>query len=187
MFATFHWGHKMHLKRQYLFGTTILDAANSDTEVGEIVVTGSRIVRPNQDAPTQVQVVSSEAIENTGEVNLGEILRTLPAAGVSSLTPTNSNFFTQGNGVATVNLRNLGEDRTLVLVNGRRFVAGLPGTQVVDFNSLPTEFIDRVDVVTGGASSIYGSDALAGVVNIITDKDYEGFQLFGQYGITDRG
>lgn len=195
-----HWGHKMHLKRQYLFGTTILagvlavaapsfaqsDSGNA-TEVGEIVVTGSRIVRPNQDSPTQVQVVSAEAIANTGEVNLGEILRTLPAAGVSSLTPTNSNFFTQGNGVATVNLRNLGEDRTLVLVNGRRFVAGLPGTQIVDFNSLPTEFIDRVDVVTGGASSIYGSDALAGVVNIITDKDYEGFQLFGQYGITDRG
>ncbi len=157
------------------------------TQVGEIVVTGSRIARPNQEAPTQVQVVTAEAIATTGEVNLGEILRTLPAAGVSSLTPTNSNFFTQGNGVATVNLRNLGEDRTLVLVNGRRFVAGLPGTQIVDFNSLPTEFVDRIDVVTGGASSIYGSDALAGVVNIITDKDYEGFQMFGQYGITDRG
>jgi len=195
-----HWGHKMHLKRQYLFGTTILagvlavaapsfaqsDSGNA-TEVGEIVVTGSRIVRPNQDSPTQVQVVSAEAIANTGEVNLGEILRTLPAAGVSSLTPTNSNFFTQSNGVATVNLRNLGEDRTLVLVNGRRFVAGLPGTQIVDFNSLPTEFVDRIDVVTGGASSIYGSDALAGVVNIITDKDYDGFEVFGQYGITDRG
>jgi len=157
------------------------------TQVGEIVVTGSRIARPNQEAPTQVQVVSAEAIATTGEVNLGEILRTLPAAGVSSLTPTNSNFFTQGNGVATVNLRNLGEDRTLVLVNGRRFVAGLPGTQIVDFNSLPTEFIERVDVVTGGASSIYGSDALAGVVNVITDKDYQGFEMFGQYGITDRG
>ena len=92
-----HWGHKMHLKRQYLFGTTILagvlavaapsfaqsTSGNQDaTEVGEIVVTGSRIVRPNQDSPTQVQVVSAEAIANTGEVNLGEILRTLPAAGV---------------------------------------------------------------------------------------------------------
>lgn len=186
----------MHLKRT-LFGTTILAgviaisapafAQEEATQVGEIVVTGSRIARPNQESPTAVQVVSAEAIANTGEVNLGEILRTLPAAGVSSLTPTNSNFFTQGNGVATVNLRNLGEDRTLVLVNGRRFVAGLPGTQIVDFNSLPTEFIDRVDVVTGGASSIYGSDALAGVVNVITDKDYEGFQMFGQYGITDRG
>ena len=187
----------MHLKRN-LFGTTILAGVlavsapafaqdDSATQVGEIVVTGSRIARPNQEAPTAVQVVSAEAIATTGEVNLGEILRTLPAAGVSSLTPTNSNFFTQGNGVATVNLRNLGEDRTLVLVNGRRFVAGLPGTQIVDFNSLPTEFIDRVDVVTGGASSIYGSDGLAGVVNVITDKDYEGFQMFGQYGITDRG
>ncbi|WP_433947602.1 TonB-dependent receptor plug domain-containing protein [Brevundimonas diminuta] len=191
----------MHMKRRYLFGSTMLAGVlavtvpafaqtaqdETATQVGEIVVTGSRIARPNQDAPTQVQVVSAEAIATTGEVNLGEILRTLPAAGVSSLTPTNSNFFTQGNGVATVNLRNLGEDRTLVLVNGRRFVAGLPGSQIVDFNSLPTEFVDRIDVVTGGASSIYGSDALAGVVNIVTDKDYEGFQMFGQYGITDRG
>lgn len=160
---------------------------DASTEVGQIVVTGSRIARPNLVSPTQVQVVSAEAIENTGEVNLGEILRTLPAAGVSSLTATNSNFFTQGNGVATVNLRNLGESRTLVLVNGRRYVAGLPGTQIVDFNTLPTEFISRVDVVTGGASSVYGSDALAGVVNIITQTDYEGFETFGQYGITDRG
>lgn len=203
----------MNLKRQHLFGTTILAGVlavaapsfaqsasggksndcdrlpNGEcvAEVSEIVVTGSRIARPNQESPTQVQVVTSEAIENSGEINLGEILRTLPAAGVSTLTPTNSNFFTQNNGVATVDLRNLGEDRTLVLVNGRRFVAGLPGSQIVDFNTLPTEFIDRVDVVTGGASSIYGSDALAGVVNIITDKDFSGFQMFGQYGITDRG
>lgn len=157
------------------------------TQVGEIIVTGSRIARPNRESPTQVQVVTAEAISSTGEVNLGEILRQLPAAGVSSLTATNSNFFTQGNGVATVNLRNLGEDRTLVLVNGRRFVAGLPGSQIVDFNTLPTELVDRIDVVTGGASSIYGSDALAGVVNIITDTDYDGFEIFGQYGITDRG
>ena len=190
----------MLLKRKYLFGTTILAGVMAvtapafatvqdpdATEIDEVVVTGSRIARPNEDGPTAVQVVTAETIDNTGEVNLGEILRTLPAAGVSSLTPTNSNFFTQSNGVATVNLRNLGEDRTLVLVNGRRFVAGIPGSQIVDFNSLPTEFIDRVDVVTGGASSIYGSDALAGVVNIVTDKDYTGFQMFGQYGITDRG
>lgn len=191
----------MHLKRT-LFGTTILAgvlavsapafaqsvvSGQEPAQVDEIIVTGSRIARPNQDSPTQVQVVSAETIENTGEVNLGEILRTLPAAGVSTLTPTNSNFFTQNNGVATVDLRNLGEDRTLVLVNGRRFVAGIPGSQIVDFNSLPTEIIDRVDVVTGGASSVYGSDALAGVVNIITDTDFEGFQFFGQYGITDRG
>ncbi|MNJ26865.1 Colicin I receptor precursor [compost metagenome] len=188
----------MRAQRNFLFSTTVLAGslmiaggafAQSDqpSQVSDIVVTGSRIARPNQEAPTAVQVVSSEAIENSGEVNLGEILRTLPAAGVSALTATNSNFFTQGNGVATVNLRNLGEDRTLVLVNGRRFVAGLPGSQIVDFNTLPTEIMDRVDVVTGGASSIYGSDALAGVVNIITDKDYDGFEMFGQYGITDRG
>lgn len=163
------------------------DTTGTSSELDEVVVTGSRIARPNQESPTAVQTITAESIATTGEVNLGEILRTLPAAGVSALTPTNSNFFTTDNGVATVNLRNLGEDRTLVLVNGRRFVAGIPNSQIVDFNSLPTEFIDRVDVVTGGASSIYGSDALAGVVNIITDKDYSGVEVFGQYGITDRG
>ena len=196
---------KMLLKRKYLFGTTILmgalvasapafaQTAQPDAqaqervdEIDEVVVTGSRIARPNQQSPTAVTVVSAETIDNSGEINLGEILRTLPAAGVSSLTPVNSNFFTQNNGVATVQLRNLGEDRTLVLLNGRRFVAGIPGSQIVDFNSLPTEFIDRVDVVTGGASAVYGSDALAGVVNIITDQDFTGFEVFGQYGITDR-
>ena len=192
----------MTLKRNYLFGTTVLAGVlavaapsfaqsqpqgSQATEVGEIVVTGSRIARPNQDAPTQVQVVTAEAIDNSGQVNLAEILRTIPAAGVSTLTATNSNFFTQNNGVATVDLRNLGESRTLVLVNGRRYVSGVPGAQTVDFNTLPTELVQRIDVVTGGASSIYGSDGLAGVVNIITDQSYSGFQMFGQYGLTDRG
>lgn len=188
----------MRAKRDFLISTTILAGsllmagsafAQSDqpSQVSDVIVTGSRIARPNQVSPTAVQVVSSETIQNTGEVNLGEILRTLPAAGVSTLTPTNSNFFTQDNGIATLELRNLGEDRTLVLVNGRRFVAGIPGSQIVDFNSLPTEIVDRIDVVTGGASSIYGSDALAGVVNIITDKNFDGFEMFGQYGLTDRG
>jgi len=157
------------------------------TTVQEIVVTGSRIARPNLDSPTPVSVVDQRIIEATGEVNTGEIIRQLPSAGVSALTPTNSNFFTTDNGVTTVNLRNLGEDRTLVLVNGRRYVAGLPGTQEVDFNSIPTELVERIDVVTGGASAIYGSDALAGVINIITQKNFEGFELSGQGGQTERG
>ena len=157
------------------------------TEVQEIVVTGSRIARPNLESPTPVSVIDQRMIEATGQVNTGDIIRQLPAAGVSALTPTNSNFFTTDNGVTTVNLRNLGEDRTLVLVNGRRFVAGLPGTQDVDFNSIPTELIERIDVVTGGASAIYGSDALAGVINIVTQKDYEGFEVQGQAGETERG
>ncbi|MBC6980503.1 TonB-dependent receptor domain-containing protein [Caulobacter sp. 17J80-11] len=157
------------------------------SEVEEIVVTGSRIPRPNQTSPTAVQVVTTQYIEQTGSINTGDIVRTLPATGVSSITPTNSGFATTGNAITTVDLRNLGEDRTLTLVNGRRFVPGVVGTQAVDYSTIPTGLVDRIDVITGGASAVYGSDALAGVVNILTRNDFEGFQLNGQYGISDRG
>ncbi|NEX92611.1 TonB-dependent receptor [Caulobacter sp. 17J65-9] len=157
------------------------------SEVEEIVVTGSRIPRPNQTSPTAVQVVTTQYIEQTGSINTGDIVRTLPGTGVSSITPTNSGFATNGNAITTVDLRNLGEDRTLTLVNGRRFVPGVVGTQAVDYSTIPTGLVDRIDVITGGASAVYGSDALAGVVNILTRNDFEGFQLNGQYGISDRG
>src|SRR5690606_18690177 len=97
------------------------------------------------------------------------------------------NFLTGGNGVATIDLRNLGESRTLVLVNGRRFVAGLGGTSAVDINNIPTDFIERVDVTTGGASSIYGSDAISGVVNFILKDRFEGIRIRGQYNLTGKG
>ena len=157
------------------------------TTVGEIVVTGSRIARPNQDSPVPVSVITAQHIEATGQMNTGDILRTLPEAGVSTFTPTTTTFSTANNGVTTVDLRSLGENRTLVLVNGRRHVAGIVGSQIVDFNTIPTDFIDRIDVVTGAASAVYGSDALAGVINIITQKDFEGLELSAQGGITERG
>jgi len=157
------------------------------TTVDEIVVTGSRIARPNQDSPVPVSVITAQHIEATGQMNTGDILRTLPEAGVSTFTPTSTTFSTANNGVTTVDLRNLGENRTLVLVNGRRHVAGVVGSQIVDFNTIPTDFIDRVDVVTGAASAVYGSDALAGVINIITQKDFDGLELSAQGGITERG
>ncbi|MHC3125916.1 hypothetical protein OB03_00765 [Brevundimonas sp. GN22] len=188
----------MHTRLTALLGTTILAGAlisapaiaqevDTATQVDEIVVTGTRIVRPNQTSATAVQSVNSEAIALSGQTNVGDILRSLPSAGQSALTPSSSNFLTANNGVTSVNLRSLGEARTLVLVNGRRYIGGVPGTSTVDFATLPTEFIDRIDVVTGGASSVYGSDALAGVVNIITQRNYQGFEAFGQYGITERG
>lgn len=149
-----------------------------------IVVTGSRILKTNENSAIPLKTVDSVAIDLTGEVNAGDIIRNLPAAGVSALSPSNSNFVVQGAGVQTVDLRNLGEDRTLVLVNGRRFVSGLPGSQIVDFNSIPVDFIERIDVITGGASAVYGSDALAGAVNIILKDDFEGIAISGQYGET---
>ena len=97
----------------------------------------------------------------------------------------NSNFTVASSGINTVELRNLTEDRSLVLVNGRRFVGGRPGTQQVDLNAIPTALIERIDVVTGGSSAVYGSDALAGVINIILKDEFEGVQITGQSGISD--
>jgi outer membrane receptor protein involved in Fe transport len=156
-----------------------------DDVIETITVTGTRLTQQNLVSSTAVNVLDTQLIDISGAANMSELIRTLPAAGVSSLTTTNSNFLTTASGINTVELRNLGEDRTLVLVNGRRFVAGLPGSQNVDFNSIPAAFIERIDVVTGGASAVYGSDALAGVVNIITKTDFEGVQISGQGGISD--
>ncbi|EZP57389.1 TonB-dependent receptor plug domain-containing protein [Sphingomonas sp. RIT328] len=154
---------------------------------GDIVVTGSRIASPAAASASPLQVIGAEQIQQQGAINVQEVLLQNPAFGTPGISRTNSSFATQGAGAATVNLRNLGEDRTLVLVNGRRFVSGQPGSQAVDLNVIPTQFIDRVDVLTGGASAVYGSDAVAGVVNIIYKKNYEGLQADGQVGISQRG
>jgi iron complex outermembrane recepter protein len=155
---------------------------DAEKPMEEVVVTGSRIVSTNLDSPSPVQTISSEDIAKTGTVNLQDILLKNPTFGTPTLSRTNSNFLTSGAGVATVDLRNLGIDRTLTLVNGRRFVSGLPGSAAVDYNTIPAQFIERVDVLTGGASAVYGSDAVAGVVNIILKKNFEGVAFDGQYG-----
>lgn len=166
---------------------TAAQSTDDAAALEEVVVTGSRIARPNLDSPVPVSVITAQHIEATGQLNTGDIIRMLPEAGVSTFTPTTTTFSTANNGVTTVDLRNLGENRTLVLVNGRRHVAGIVGSQIVDFNTIPTDFIDRIDVVTGAASAVYGSDALAGVINIITQRDFQGLELSAQGGITERG
>lgn len=171
-------------------GIAALAAATQEAEVATddvVTVTGSRIERSNLTAGTPISTFDAFQIDLSGATNSAEILRTLPAIGVSAVTSTNSNFFTNSSGVNTVELRNLSEDRTLVLVNGRRFVAGLPGSNTVDFNSIPTELIERIEVVTGGASAIYGSDALAGVINVILKDDFDGVVASGQAGISEEG
>lgn len=173
-----------------LSSVTAVSQQNTDEAVflaEEVLVTGSRIQRSNLISTTSVNVVTAERIELSGAINTSELLETLPATGVATFSSVNSNFDVQNSGVNVVELRNLGEDRTLVLVNGRRFVGGIPGSQAVDFNSIPTEFIERIDVTTGGASAVYGSDALAGVVNVVLKDNFEGFQITGQSGITDEG
>lgn len=162
-------------------GTPVpVDAAAAGEE--EVVVTGSRIRQPNLTSATSTVVVDSKRVQLSGEVNTADILRDVPQIGISTLSSVNSSFVTQGGGVNTVDLRNLGESRTLVLVNSRRFVSGLPGSQIVDFNMIPTALIDRIDVVTGGASAIYGSDALAGVVNVILKRNFTGVNISAQHG-----
>lgn len=162
-------------------------AAAGEPAGSAIVVTGSRIQSPTITSVAPVQVVGAEQIEKAGITNVQELLLENPIFGSPSFARTNTAFLTSGTGVATVDLRNLGTDRTLVLINGRRVVAGLPGSATVDLNVIPAQFVKRIDILTGGASSLYGSDAVAGVVNFIYKDDFEGVEAKGQYNITERG
>ncbi|MCL6730054.1 TonB-dependent receptor domain-containing protein [Sphingomonas hankyongi] len=161
-----------------------------DTEKGSaetIVVTGSRIVSPNIVSLAPVQVVGEADIDKSGAVNVQEVLLENPAFGTPAVSTTNSAFSTSGAGAATIDLRDFGSNRTLVLINNRRVVGGFGGSPIVDLNVIPTQFIERIDVLTGGASSLYGSDAVAGVVNFIYKRNFQGLLAEGQYGITEKG
>lgn len=155
---------------------------NTAEELEEVVVTGSRIPRKDIVANSPTSVISSEEISLANVTEIDQILAALPQT-VGSNGPSTNN---PGTGSATVDLRNLGTVRTLVLVNGRRFV-GDSTTGVVDLNNIAPALIERIEVVTGGASAVYGSDAMAGVVNFILKEDFEGLYAGAQYGITERG
>lgn len=153
----------------------------------EIVVTGSRIKRAtNISSPTPMVTLGEVQIEQTGSVNVYDILNELPQTGEGS-SRGNTNFTVGSSGLQTVDLRGLGDGRTLTLVNGRRWVGGVPGTGTVDLNSIPTDLIERLEVITGGASSVYGSDAVSGVVNIILKDDFEGMSIEVMEGGYDEG
>ena len=163
-------------------------AADADkTGGGEIVVTGSRIASPTLTSGAPLQIVDSTAIASTGAAVLQDVLQQNPVISSPTLSRNNSNFLTSSVGVATVDLRNLGTSRTLVLVDSHRFVSGIPNSQAVDLNSIPTPFIDHVEIVSGGESSIYGSDAVAGVVNIVYKKHFSGVEANVQDGISQQG
>jgi outer membrane receptor protein involved in Fe transport len=150
--------------------------------VEEIVITGSRIRRPEISADSPLSVVDADELARSGTVNVEDALRELPQA-----LPGASPYVNNGNpGAATVNLRNLDDERTLVLVDGKRFV-GYDSEGIVDVNTIPVPLLERIDVVTGGASAVYGSDAIAGVVNFVLRDDFEGAQLGGSHAITSRG
>ena len=151
-----------------------------------IVVTGSRIRSPNLNSPVPVTSVSAEDLTSQGDVNIGDALNDLPSIR-STFSQANSTRFIGTAGVNLLDLRGLGVSRTLVLVNGRRHVTYSPGDFLVDVNTIPSDLIERVDVITGGSSAVYGSDAVAGVVNFVLKRDFEGVKLRAQSGISSRG
>lgn len=144
---------------------------NGQDGIHEIIVTGSRIARPDLTAISPIAIIDAEAIRLSNATTVDELLRRSP-----QFTPAIGSNTNNGNdGSATVDLRNLGEQRTLVLVNGRRFVP-YDYQGVVDVSMIPTSLIERVEVITGGASAVYGADAIAGVVNFILKEDFEGIE-----------
>jgi iron complex outermembrane receptor protein len=160
--------------------------------IEEVVITGSRIPVPaNISATSPTTIVSSDEIKLQGQTDITNVINTLPQNIISSNADfgNTSSPLTSTGGFATVDLRGLGPQRTLVLVNGRRLGAGDPSTSnqnvSPDIDQIPAPLIERVDVVTGGASATYGSDAIAGVVNFILKKDFQGVQIDGQYGLSE--
>lgn len=158
-------------------------------KVETVVVTGSRIVRPNLTSSTPVLAISAETMSNLGMENFADMATQLPqfspAFGSSRTQSTFSGV--ESSGLNNANLRNLGSNRSLVLINGRRVPGGTSTDTAVDFNSIPTANIERIEVITGGASAIYGADAMGGVINIITKKNFEGLELGISYGVADKG
>lgn len=162
-------------------------AGAADRDGGnDIVVTGSRTITDGSSAPTPVTVVGDEELVATNPRNIAEGIASLPAFRGSTGTNTPGLATALNNTGSFLNLRNLGAQRTLVLLDGRR-VAPAANNGATNFNLLPQSLIDRVDVVTGGASAAYGSDAVAGVVNVITDRDFTGIKGSVQAGISDEG
>lgn len=199
----------MTLKRNFLLGSTVLAGAlavaapsfaqqstqssgEAATEVGEIVVTGSRIRRPDLTSPAPLSVVNSETIDEKGFANLADAINEQPVTGV----PISPDGDQQGFGVGRsfINLFNLGSNRTLVLVNGRRFVganvasifSGAGAGGQVDISAIPTALVNRIETIQATGGAIYGSDAVAGVVNVITNTEYEGVEFNVEYGLSER-
>ncbi len=160
-------------------------AAGTVPALDEVVVTGSRLARSAFEMPTPVTVIGSEQIQKSGFTNLADLLTQLPSVGLGLSLSTGQ--FSPNAGAAFVNLRGLGTARTLVLINGRRRVAGASDSAAVDLTTIPTGMVERVELITGGASAVYGADAVSGVINIILKKDFSGLELSAQAGTSQHG
>ncbi len=160
-------------------GSTAADAE-------EVVVTGSRVIRNGEDMPTPVTVISAQQLQQTKPGPVVVALEQLPVFGTSRNLGTNPGNSSQNNAAQVLNLRNFGQTRDLVMFDGRRVPPTSPVAEV-DSAFVPSMLLQRVDIVTGGASAVYGSDAVTGVVNFITDRNFNGLKLDANYGISSRG
>ena len=166
--------------------TTVVPAGETPPS-DVIVVTGSRINRPNLDSTNPITSLTLGEIQSAGEVNLGDALNDLPSLR-STFSQQNSTRFIGTVGLNLLDLRGLGTNRTLVLVNGRRHVTSQPGVPTsVDVNTIPNALVERIDIVTGGNSAVYGADAVAGVVNFVLKRDFDGVEGRIQGGVADHG
>jgi len=161
------------------------DSGDQSATLEEVVVTGSRIKQTEANSASPITIINSEAIVESGISNIEDILQEMTAAAGPAGNSTNAYWTSNGYGTAQTNLRGLGVNRTLVLLNGRRIVNGGTGANVsVDLNMILTALIERIEVLKDGASAVYGADAVAGVVNIITRRNFDGARLDIKYGST---
>ena len=162
-------------------GGAYAQTADSGTTVGEVVVTGSRIPHPNLTTASPVTTVTAQSIKLQGTVNVEDFINNLPQAFADQ-----GQYLSNGSsGTANIDLRGLGSKRTMVLIDGKRLQPGDATDDVPDINFIPPALIDHVDVLTGGASAVYGSDALAGVVNFIMKKNFTGLQVDAETSIAE--
>lgn len=171
-----------------VFSASSIAAEEGVEKVERIAVTGSRIKRTDLEAAVPITTIGRSDIVAMGAINVSDILNQTPVT-IAGADQSNSSFSTSGVGLNTTSLRNLGESRTLVLVNGRRFVSGRSPSSgyAVDLNAIPASMIERIDILKSASSAIYGTDAVAGVVNIITRNDVEGVEVNAQTGISSEG
>lgn len=159
--------------------------AQGETAIEEVVVTGSRIARKDLTAASPVTVIDREALDITSAVNVTEVLKNLPAVSGNMLTRSTTNG--GGEGASNVTLRGLPATATLVLINGRRLATDADSGETIDINMIPISSIERIEVLKDGASAIYGSDAIAGVINVITRRNFEGLEAQLGYGEAAEG
>jgi iron complex outermembrane recepter protein len=164
--------------------STPADAETSVLE--EVIVTGSRIARTELEATSAVAVVGRDDFDAQGFENFADLAASLPQFSPSFGTSRTQSTFsgTATSGLNSTNLRNLTPVRTVVLINGRRVTSGSPVSTFVDFNTIPTANVERTEILTGGAAAVYGADAVAGVVNLITRKNFEGIEIGGSYSLS---